>query len=222
MCGGSWTGRLESIETGLETFVDQRTETNGGERMGKALWVGVGGAIGVAIGILFAPRKGSETRRAIAERTEPVQTASQEGRFEGGGRDRASHRQGGRMAPRDRWKERGREDGGARGEGQLAAGAPYRRHRTDQQSARLGASPPRPPGRCLRWPWLRALTWVRVRAAFVRAVWSSAVEAAERGPGGEVAAHAVHPASGRRRRGADVDVGRRYGVGVEHPGGTRE
>ena len=44
--------------------------------MGKALWVGVGGAIGVAIGILFAPRKGSETRRAIAERTEPVQTVA--------------------------------------------------------------------------------------------------------------------------------------------------
>ena len=44
--------------------------------MGKALWVGAAGAVGVVVGILFAPRKGSETRRAIVERTEPVQTAA--------------------------------------------------------------------------------------------------------------------------------------------------
>ena len=43
--------------------------------MGK-VWIGVAGAVGVAIGILFAPRKGSETRKAIVDRTEPVQTAA--------------------------------------------------------------------------------------------------------------------------------------------------
>ena len=43
--------------------------------MGK-VWVGVAGAVGVVVGILFAPRKGSETRKAIVERTEPVQAAA--------------------------------------------------------------------------------------------------------------------------------------------------
>ncbi len=43
--------------------------------MGK-VWIGVAGVVGVAIGILFAPRKGSETRKAIVDRTEPVQTAA--------------------------------------------------------------------------------------------------------------------------------------------------
>ena len=45
--------------------------------MGKGkVWVGVAGAVGVVVGILFAPRKGSETRKAIVERTEPVQAAA--------------------------------------------------------------------------------------------------------------------------------------------------
>ena len=55
----------------------QRIESTGGEPMSK-VWVGVAGAIGVVVGILFAPRKGSETRKAIVERTEPVQTAAKE------------------------------------------------------------------------------------------------------------------------------------------------
>ena len=40
------------------------------------VFVGVAGAVGVVVGILFAPRKGSETRKAIVDSTEPVQTAA--------------------------------------------------------------------------------------------------------------------------------------------------
>ena len=43
--------------------------------MGK-ISVGVAGAIGVVVGILLAPRKGSETRKQIVQRTEPLQEAA--------------------------------------------------------------------------------------------------------------------------------------------------
>ena len=52
--------------------------------MGK-VWVGVAGAVGVVVGILFAPRKGSETRKAIVERTEPVQAAARKAASKAGG-----------------------------------------------------------------------------------------------------------------------------------------
>ena len=43
--------------------------------MGK-ISVGVAGAIGVLVGILLAPRKGSETREKIVRRSEPLQQAA--------------------------------------------------------------------------------------------------------------------------------------------------
>ena len=43
--------------------------------MGK-ISVGVAGAIGVVVGLLLAPRKGSETRKQIVQRTEPLQEAA--------------------------------------------------------------------------------------------------------------------------------------------------
>ena len=42
--------------------------------MGK-ISVGIAGAVGVLIGILIAPRKGSETRGQIVQRSEPLQQA---------------------------------------------------------------------------------------------------------------------------------------------------
>ena len=42
--------------------------------MGK-ISVGIAGAIGVLVGILIAPRKGSETRGQIVHRSEPLQQA---------------------------------------------------------------------------------------------------------------------------------------------------
>ena len=43
--------------------------------MGK-IQVGIVGAIGVLVGILIAPRKGSETRKEIVRRSEPLQLAA--------------------------------------------------------------------------------------------------------------------------------------------------
>ena len=43
--------------------------------MGK-ISVGIAGAIGVLVGILIAPRKGSETRKRIVQRSEPLQQAA--------------------------------------------------------------------------------------------------------------------------------------------------
>ena len=43
--------------------------------MGK-ISVGIAGAIGVLVGILIAPRKGSETREEIIRRSEPLQEAA--------------------------------------------------------------------------------------------------------------------------------------------------
>ena len=43
--------------------------------MGK-ISIGVAGAIGVLVGLLLAPRKGSETRKQIARRSEPLQEAA--------------------------------------------------------------------------------------------------------------------------------------------------
>ncbi len=43
--------------------------------MGK-IWVGIAGALGVLVGILIAPRKGSETREQIVHKSEPLQQAA--------------------------------------------------------------------------------------------------------------------------------------------------
>lgn len=58
-----------------------RLDYSGGETVGKLLYVIVGVAgvtFGVLAGVLFAPRKGSETREEVVRRSKPLQDAARD------------------------------------------------------------------------------------------------------------------------------------------------
>ena len=123
---GGWRATLQAgtkVDSGLtRTWKRNRVEwyrrieqidQSGGEPMGK-ISVGVAGAIGVLVGILLAPRKGSETREKIVRRSEPLQQAARKAASRAGDTIKPVTRMVGERVPLLDRNNKGRQAGRAR------------------------------------------------------------------------------------------------------------